>query len=312
MKLTKIAVVLGGVTSLLIGISGCLGLLLALPLSDLIFSTIGADVFGQWSAGFAIASTFVLVPILFLELGIYWVRNGRRMGDTEGGYPTGNIWTWIARILLVIGVAVSTVILLALLAIVGLEFTIMGVVLSQDPASLIRPLTIMTFIMAMYAGFRVVLWIFWRAVGKDVSRGYSLGLPKYRLIDGGVEIDLNYFMQLGKRGPSRFTVRFDELEEVRSLTYAEARTYMEYTVGPNVELVAREVREVYQWRTGRIPRPTAHYSTAENPFGQKVVLRGPNVFYLFSFHTDPAGLLDAFRRSQPSPKHTVTVSPEGI
>jgi hypothetical protein len=312
MKLSKIAVLLGGFTSILIAVGAILGLLLALPLSDLFFSSIGADIFSLWSAGFAIASTFVLVPILFLELGVYWVRNGWRMGDTEGGYPTGNIWTWIARILLVIGVAVSTVILLALLAIIGLEFIVMGVVLSQDPASLIRPLTIMTFIMAMYAGVRVVLWIFWRAVGKDVSRGYSLGLPKYRLIDGGVEIDLNYFMQLGKRGPSRFTVRFDELEEVRSLTYAEARTYMEYTVGPNVELVAREVREVYQWRTGRIPRPTAHYSTAENPFGQKVVLRGPKLFYLFSFHTDPAGLLDAFRRSQPSSKHTVTVSPEGI
>jgi hypothetical protein len=305
MKLAKIAVVLGGFTSLLLGISGCLGLLLVLPLSDLFFSAIGADIWGQWSAGFALASTFVLAPIVFWEIGFYWVRNGWRMGDTQGRYPTGNIWTWIARILLVIGVAVSTVVLLALLAIIALEFVVMGVVLSQDPASLIRPLTIMAFTLTMYAVIRVILWIFWRAVGKNVSRGYSLGLAKYRLIDGGVEIDLNYFMQIGKRGPSRFTVRFDELEEVRSLTYAETVTYMNCTVGPNVELAAREIREVYQWRTGKIPRPTAHFSTAENPAGQKVLLRGPEVFYLFSFHTDPADLLEAFRRARP----TIALSP---
>lgn len=299
MKFSKIAVVLGGIICILTAISGALGLLLALPLVDLFFSAIGADIFSLWRAGFAIASTIVLAPIVFLELGFYWVLNGWRMGDTQGGYPTGNIWTWIARILLVVGMAVSTVILLALLAIIGMEFTVMGVVLSQDPASLIRPLTIMAFIMAAYGCIRIIFWIFWRAVGKDVSRGYSLGLPKYRLIDGGVEIDLNYFMQIGKRGPSRFTVRFDELEEVGSLTYAEAVTYMKYTVGPNVDLCAREIREVYQWRTGKIPRPTAHYSTVENPFGHKVVLRGPGVFYLISFHTDPGELLEAFRRSQP-------------
>lgn len=312
MRLEKFAVVLGGFVSILIGIAGCLGLLLALPLSDLFFSTIGADIFALWRAGFAIASTIVLAPIVFLELGFYWVRNGWRMGDTRGGYPMGNIWTWIGRIILVIVVAISSVMLLALLSILALEFLVMGVVLSQDPASLLRPVTIMGSILAAYAAVRVVLWIFWRAVGKDVSRGYTLGLPKYRLVDGGVEIDLNYFMQLGKRGPSRFTVHFDELEEVRSLTYAESQTYMEYTVGPNVELVAREVREVYQWRTGKSPRPTAHYSTAENPFGQKVLLRGPEVFYLFSFHTDPGELLEAFRRSRPSPALPVSASPEGI
>ncbi|MBN2083802.1 MAG: hypothetical protein JW748_01160 [Anaerolineales bacterium] len=313
MKLTNIAVVLGGFTCLLLGLSGGLGLLLALPLSDLFFSAIGADLWGQWSVGFAIASTFVLVPIFFLEIGIYWVRNGWRMGGTQGSYPTGNIWSWIGRILLAIVLTVSSLLILGVLAILAFEFTVLGVVLSQDPASLIRPFTIMAFILAMYACIRIILWIFWRAAGKSASRGYSLGLAKYHLVDGGVEIDLNYFMQIGKRGPSRFTIRFDEIQEVRGLTYAETLTYMNYIVGPNLELVAREVREVYQWRTGKIARPTAHYSTAKNPFGQKVLLRGPEVFYLISFHTDPADLLEAFRRAQqPYSANSADASPEGI
>jgi hypothetical protein len=309
MKNAKLAQVLSGAALFLLGVSCCLSLLLIVPISDWLFVLLGADTQARWNISFSLALWAVPLPILCMEYGIYWIRKSRRMGDTQGGYPVGNIYTGIARFLLPIGMVLSGMLILASTIFIAIEMFIFGIAFIKDPGSLTQPLLIMAGLLVLYGIVRTVLWFLWRWVGKPAARQYSIGLAKYQLIEGGVEIDLNYPIQIGKPGPSRFVVRFNELEEARVMTYHETLTFLQFTVGPNIPLGLQEPRDVYQWRTGKIPRPTVHLSTAKNPFGIKVLLRGPGLFYLISFHTEDAGdLIVAFQHSRPARDQKTTTS----
>ena len=302
MKITKIAQILSGAALLMIGLSCGLAVFLALLPSEGLFDLLRMDSTEKTNVAFALMQLALILPIFFMEYGIFWIRKSRRMGDTQGRYPMSNIWTRIARVLLIIGLVFSLAIILGALLLIAAEVLLFGIALIGDSASLVRPLLIAGVILAVYAVFRISLWILWRVAGSKLADQISLGLAKYKLIDGGVEIDLNFAVQIGRPGPSRFCVRFDELEEVRRLTYAEAVTYMSFTVGPNIELGLREMRELYEWRTGRIPRPTAYIANAMSILGKKVLLRGPGLFFLVSFFAEDVGdLIDAFQRSMPSP-----------
>lgn len=203
--------------------------------------------------------------------------------------------------LIFIGLGIAIITILSMLLLMAVEIVIFGIALFADPTSLIQPLLLTGGILISYLVIRTAFWIVWRLVGKKAVGQISLGQAKYKLIDGGMEIDLNFPIQIGTPGPSRFCVRFDELEEVRSLTYVESVAYMDYTVGPNIELSMREKRELYEWRTGKIPRPTVYILNSTSALGKKVLLRGSGLIYLISFHAENVGdLIDAFLRSKPS------------
>jgi hypothetical protein len=300
MKITKTAQILSGVALLLVGLSCGLAILLAILPSGGLFDILGVNPNQRVNVVFSLALWAFTLPIVFMEYGIFWINKSRKMGDSEGSYPLGNVWTKIARALLLIGLVVSMAVILASLFLLAVEILIFGIVLFRDPASLIQPLLTAGLLLLVYLPIRISLWVLWRLVGKKAATQISLGLAKYNLIDRGVEIDLNFVIQIGAPGPSRFFVRFDELEEARSLTYVETVSYLNYTVGPNIELGLREKRELYEWRTGKIPRPTVYLSNAESMFGKKVLLRGPGLFYLISFHSnDVSDLIDAFHRYGP-------------
>jgi hypothetical protein len=283
----------------MVGLSCGLAIFLAILPSGGLFDILGMNSSTKARVAVSLASWAFLVPVFFLESGIYWIRKSWGIRDTQGRYPKPDTWARIGRGLVFIGLAISIVTILSMLLLIAAEIVIFGIALFADPASLIQPLLIVGGILIIYLVIRTTFWIVWRLVGKKAVSQISLGLAKYKLIEDGVEIDLNFALQIGKPGPSRFCVRFDELEEVRNLTYVEAVAYMEYTVGPNVELSLREKRELYEWRTGKIPRPTVYILNSTSGLGKKVLLRGPDLFYLISFHAEDVGdLLKAFQRSK--------------
>ncbi|MBN1440296.1 MAG: hypothetical protein JW929_12890 [Anaerolineales bacterium] len=304
MKAIRLNLFLGGAALLLLGSSCCLGIMLGLPLSDMLFEALGAESGASWKTEFALAAWAIVLPILWTECGFFWIRKLRTLHDIEGGYPTANIWTRIAKWLLPLEILLSATLIVAAALLLLVETAVFIMLMLRDPEMMIRPVVIMGAILSAYAFLRTAVWIFWRHWGSKAARRYSLGLAKYRLAAEGVEVDLNYALELGPRGPRKFFVGFDELEEVRTMTYVETSEFLHHVVGPNIELALREYREVFAWRSGNIPRPAVHISTARSVFGTKVLLRGSDLFYLISFHGgDGHDLVEAFRRARESDAH---------
>jgi len=98
-----------------------------------------------------------------------------------------------------------------------------------------------------------------------------------------------------RRGQAPVAIGFDEIDEIKVFTPAEAQAYMRYEVGPNLDLAAKEMSDRVAFTTGRIPRPSVYTFGWENTIGTTILIRGPSLFYLtnFSGH-DGTDLLRAF------------------
>ena len=90
-------------------------------------------------------------------------------------------------------------------------------------------------------------------------------------------------------------LRFDELTEVRPLSYVGARAFLRYEVGPNLDLAARQTRDVARYLKGDIARPGVYTIGTPTMAGTHVLLRGPELLYLLAVDGDDvADLGNAF------------------
>jgi hypothetical protein len=102
-------------------------------------------------------------------------------------------------------------------------------------------------------------------------------------IDGNsIIIDLN--MRQLSDPAKKFIVRisFDELDEIRSLNYFEARTFMDYEIGPSISLTVAAVRDLTKYLKGEISRPNYYAINTDNSSGNTLFLHGPNFLYLLA------------------------------
>ena len=138
------------------------------------------------------------------------------------------------------------------------------------------------------------------ALGRAVDRLLRRVQPRCEITPEGVAVDLRL------RRPKQATtgpllLRFDELAEVRPLSYVGARAFLRYEVGANLDLAARQTRDVARYLKGDIARPGVYTIGTPTMAGRHVLLRGPEVLYLLAVDGDDvADVVSAFeaRRSE--------------
>lgn len=132
------------------------------------------------------------------------------------------------------------------------------------------------------------------AAGRAAERFLRRGQPRYAITPEGVAVDLRL------RRPEQATtgpvlLRFDELAEVRPLSYVGARAFLRYEVGPNLDLAARQTEDVAHYLRGDIARPGVYTIGTPTMAGRHVLLRGPELFYLLAVDADDVtDAIDAF------------------
>ncbi len=87
------------------------------------------------------------------------------------------------------------------------------------------------------------------------------------------------FISVGSE-PCIVRIAFDELDEVRAMSYVEAQSYVQYEIGPDVQLALKNTTELYRYIAGQVERPT--YYGHWGAVGTTLALRGPALFYLVS------------------------------
>ncbi len=121
----------------------------------------------------------------------------------------------------------------------------------------------------------------------------AVRMPFFILQEDGLIIDINYVQLFGKRKGLPFKVFFNEIDELKELSFVETQKYQRYTVGPNVQLGAESVKQQFQYMNGKIARPTVFYYVSSA--GRILLIRGPNIFYLMPFSNENIDeLFDAY------------------
>lgn len=236
----------------------------------------------------------IIIPILFFEGGLLTIRRGRVISNVDGTYPKSKLWSGFVRFRLSLSLLFSRI---SILVQVGLALFAVKILLDlsrQTPDTLPEIVENYFLIAGAYCVLRMPLAFIFRKMSKPFGKLARKGLTKYNVVRGGVEIDLG--VRMPKSGkPARFKINFSELKEVRSMTYIEAEKFLQYTVGSNLKLSARQTSDLYKYYREEIPRPRVYTLAAPNTVGITVLLRGGDLFYLFCFDTDDASdLINAF------------------
>lgn len=122
-------------------------------------------------------------------------------------------------------------------------------------------------------------------------------LPGYELKNQQIILDLKVKNIHQPENRSLITINFDELEEIKILSYLEAKTLLKYQIGPDMLLAAQSVKDMYQYLKNEIPKPRCYSKISST--GSILLLKGPELFYLLSIsNLDHQALLKAFKQAK--------------
>lgn len=284
----KISGVIGGVTIFVFGLEFALFILtiMAFPSTAMIVTT------GP------IAWLFeVELPIVFMEAGIYWVRESlhidtnkiesEKVGDSffariANAYAVISRFSWIP----------TTIILFGILAISDVLFVTKSSFGTFNPR----------FEFFLFLFFYAVYILFLRK--HVISRLYKFtkymnrSLPTYTLENDGISLDLK-IINLGDRN-KKYVVKifFKELTEIKELSYIETQALIEYKIGPDLGLVAASAKDQYDYLKNTIPKPR-YYIYGPSSGVKTLLLRGDDIFYLISVgNQDTDKLIAGFHASK--------------
>lgn len=256
------------------------------------------------------ACIFVAVfLIVYIECALWWTRQSLRIDEAKMEYADKSLWTHIAVFFQYAGIAYAVILSLILLALTWLFGYITIDLVTANPLSFSSGFFIVAGIYLVYAVARNPV----RSMLKKSGAAQKLGsgLSTYTLTDRGLTIDLKI---KNLKDPSRnlVTIGFEEIDEIRTFSFVEAQTFLKYEVGPNVEIVIRQAKDLHDYVKGKIEKPSVYAFTAIQSVGKIVLLKGPDLFYFLAFDTeDVSDLMDAFnsfkapgkrpRREKPAP-----------
>lgn len=260
----------------------------------------GTGSFNNYLPGSTFAAIFVAVfLIIYIECALWWTRQSLIIEERKLESADKNLWSLIALFYQYSSIVHAAIISLILLALTCLFSYIIIDLLTSNPLSFSGQFFIMAGIYVLYAIVRNPLHSAVKRSGAAKKMGSNM--PTYTLNDRGLTIDLK---MKGLKDPSKnlVTIGFDELDEIRTFSFVEAQTFLKYEVGPNIELVVRQTKDMYDYVKGKIERPSVYTFTAIHSAGKIMLLKGPDLFYFTAFNAeDVTDLVDAFN-SFKSPK----------
>jgi len=245
------------------------------------------------------ASTWIFASlffIVFIECSLLALKRSLAIRGSQLKSSDESVWALLGRFFQYQDMAASVVMSVIFLAILGGVTYVIVRWAASNQLQTSTPFFLQLSIYAVYLIVRYPLMNVLRPLGASLKKQAAKNLPTYQLTQDGVAIDLS-IRAIGNAS-RRFVVKigFAELDEVKAFTFAEAQTYERYEIGPNIELLARQTKDLYQYMKGAIPRPTVYGLNMRSSSGTTILLRGPEIFYFITVNSpDGRDLLRAYR-----------------
>lgn len=245
----------------------------------------GSDVIGRELVYFLLL--MAAAAVLVFETGWWSVNYARaiRLPVVESLVASDDPILWqVQRASAMVSLVVA---LPAALAMIGLPtLVVLDLVISKQALWSPGAMWLLAVI-AIYPGLH---WLFRRA-WRMAARFSGRLLPAYRALTDRVQLNL-------RGGPANaLEIMYAELRQVISLHPAEGRLLLRYrTAAHPVQTASTEV-ELVEYLAGKIERPKQLYYNVGNNYGRVLLLRGPDLYYLFGVgNGDGEDLVQAFQR----------------
>lgn len=227
--------------------------------------------------------------IITIEAGLCRLRQGLKMREDKLNYQSGTFWSRLGVFSSIYDILnTGAGILFILLLFTGAVYE-----LWHWPRALSANNIFYAASVLIYIAMRKRL----ASQGASIEKRLRSGNPTYTLTGDGVTIKLVTMWNKKRPGPPPVHIRFDEIEQLEVFTYTEADAFLKYKVGPDLKLGARQTRDYMRYVKGEIPRPSVFaFGGAGGTNGKRVLIRGPELFYMVTFDTDDVSdLIEAFQ-----------------
>lgn len=225
-----------------------------------------------------LTAVFVLFSIIFVESGYYWTKESVKISEEKinsSNYNDNiNIASQIASVSKYVDLS------LAVGFIIALGIFIYIYVSNFIEGSLSINIYLFAQIVVYFLYFFVLRKIFIKTT-KSLNSMY----PNYSVYDDHIEINLNINNIQDRTKKYIVKINFNELDEINELSYVEAKSLIEYKVGPNLTLQTASVKDRYKYLKNDIKRPD-HYIFGPASNAKNLVLKGKNIFYLITVKND--------------------------
>lgn len=288
---------------------------------------------------FIFTMIFVFVIIIGGEAVRVWVRQAFSIDESKLSGSPNTVYSEIGKVLLVKNL-IGTIFFCFLLLIangVTIYFLVTSIAARKDPLPTMFWIVLGTY--AVYVVIRKPIGALLTSAGRGLpgtaqpSARSTIGatapaptrsiagaiesaiLASYTIQNDSIVLDLNRkrarppgkrpFISVGNQ-PSVVTIRFDELDEIRALTFVEAQAFVQYKVGPDLQLGLKLTSDLFHYMNGETERPS-HYGSWGS-LGTVLLLRGSTLFYLVSVSNPNVNdLIDAFNAFKNPPERAVPV-----
>ena len=228
---------------------------------------------------------FILFSLIALDVSFVQITGGIKMRESNLEYKDKSIWAKIAFANQYLNIASFFV---GLAVIFTLFYFSSKALLKQVVFSFNIYFLILILICVIYSVVRIL-------IRNVISRLSKKTIPSYTLEKDGIIINLNMknLTDLSKKYIVK--IGFKEIDEIKVLSMVEAQAFMKYKVGPDVDLVIKQTKDLYNYTKGKISRPRV-YAVVPDVIGKKsIFIQGKDLFYLISVaNEDISDLVKAF------------------
>ncbi|VVB82898.1 Uncharacterised protein [uncultured archaeon] len=110
-----------------------------------------------------------------------------------------------------------------------------------------------------------------------------LGNKQAALIMAGIFVLplLFIFIFKGKLTPRQIKIKFNEIEEIKELSFVESQSLLKYEVGPDINLMMKSAMDLVKFFKGEIEKPLTYVNSPVSA-AKTLLIKGPEIFYLTS------------------------------
>jgi hypothetical protein len=230
--------------------------------------------------------------IVIIESGLWWTKQSFKIEERKLEYKERNIWSHIALFYQYADMTHYILLSFILLALIGFVSYFLIYMLIHNPISFSKQFFILASVYGVYVVARKPLKSTLKKTIKPIGQKT---LSKYALTDKGFIIDLNIKNMQEPLKKYLVSIGFDEISDLKTFSFIEAQTFLKYELGLNIELVAKQTKDLYEYIKGQIARPSVYTITSVSSLGKTVFFKGPDLFYLLTFDAeDVSDLISAY------------------
>jgi len=235
-----------------------------------------------------------LMAVFSIESGIFWIKRFYLM---QAGFEIAAPKRFIAK------TAAQVVWFLFALTIIRIFFAIIGFAAAYYLLFKILLAGIIWFNFYWTLGFlaMIAVYLVLRKFYKEKFLAWAQKMVK-KTVGGYPTVEIagkDLILRLGHGYLEKYRdikIPLSEIEDIKVLDRYEGLAFLKYVLGPDVEFVAKSIRDKVAYSQGKIRRPK-FFAYMENANGAKTLyLQGPDLLYLVGVKDDE-GLKDVVRRS---------------